>query len=140
MIDLRTLDRHRQAKLELELYGQIGGSTEGCFAFKSPSDDKVLRVIAAVGDGWEHVSVSKVAKTPSWAEMEFVKRTFFKPDETAMQLHVPPEAHISFHAHCLHLWRPVDQEIPRPPGWMVGPKTTDLDDLDVVAMMQEPTS
>ena len=25
------------------------------------------------------------------------------------------------HPHCLHLWRPLDAEIPRPPGWMVGP-------------------
>lgn len=120
MRDLKELDRHRQPKLEIELYGGMGGSTEGLFAFRSPADGKVLRVIASVGDGWEHVSVSKVAKTPSWAEMEFVKRTFFRPDETAMQLHVPQADHISFHDHCLHIWRPIGQEIPRPPGWMVG--------------------
>jgi hypothetical protein len=131
MIDLRALDRHRQAHLELDLYGQIGDAENGIFAFRSPTDDKVLRVIASTGDGWEHVSVSKVAKTPSWAEMEFVKRKFFKPGETAMQLHVPTADHISIHDHCLHIWRPVDQEIPRPPGWMVGLKPDDLPDVDL---------
>jgi hypothetical protein len=53
--------------------------------------------------------------------MEHVKRLFFKDDETAMQLHVPPSDHLSLHPYCLHLWRPQDREIPRPPSIMVAP-------------------
>jgi hypothetical protein len=47
--------------------------------------------------------------------MEYVKRAFFKDDETAMQLHVPPTQHINNHPYVLHLWRPVKVAIPMPP-------------------------
>jgi hypothetical protein len=52
--------------------------------------------------------------------MEQVKRLFFRDDETAMQLHVPPSDYVNAHPYTLHLWRPLDQEIPRPPSVMVG--------------------
>lgn len=81
-----------------------------------------LRVIASTGGGWDHVSVSLGSRIPCWEEMEFVKRTFFRDDEYAMQLHVPPSAHINHHPNCLHLWRPQCWPIPIPPAWMVGPK------------------
>jgi len=54
--------------------------------------------------------------------MEFVRRRFFRDDETVMQLHVPVSEHINAHPNCLHLWRPQQLEIPRPPGWMVAPE------------------
>jgi hypothetical protein len=103
-------------------YGSAGDDREGIFKLPSPDDGEWLRVIASSGDGWDHVSVSREDRCPTWTEMEFVKRQFFKPDETAMQLHVPSEDHISFHPFCLHLWRSLRVEIPRPPAWMVGPK------------------
>ncbi|HEY1881361.1 MAG TPA: hypothetical protein VGG68_15650 [Caulobacteraceae bacterium] len=50
-----------------------------------------------------------------------MKRAFFRDDETAMQLHVPPTDHINAHPCCLHLWAPNDgRQIPRPPGEFVG--------------------
>lgn len=81
---------------------------------------EMLRIIATAGMGWDHVSVSCKKRCPTWAELEQVKRAFFEDDETAMQLHVPPAEHINNHEFCLHLWRPHDVEIPRPPGAMVG--------------------
>lgn len=92
------------------------------FRLTSPIDGGVLTVVASSGDGWDHVSVSRTNRCPNWPEMEFVKRRFFKDDETAMQLHVPEADHVNFHPFCLHLWRPYDVEIPRPPEWMVGPR------------------
>jgi hypothetical protein len=82
--------------------------------------------------------------------MAFVKRLFFRDDETAMQLHVPASDHVNQHPYCLHLWRPqADEEIaaeraeweragepwpygdlrspggiPRPPAVFVGVKET----------------
>ena len=91
----------------------------GAWVVRSPIDDKELRIIASWGDGWDHVSVSRRNKCPSWREMEYVKRLFFRQDETAMQLHVPPADHISHHPFCLHLWKPQAADIPRPPAWMV---------------------
>jgi hypothetical protein len=70
---------------------------------------------------WDHVSVSRGDRCPTWDEMEYVKRLFFKRDETAMQLHVPPTDHVNNHPYCLHLWRPLPPRvIPRPPSIMVG--------------------
>lgn len=79
-----------------------------------------LRVIATTEGGWDHVSVSIANRCPTWDEMELVKRAFFFEHETAMQLHVPPSEHINIHPYCLHLWRPQNVAIPRPPSAMVG--------------------
>lgn len=68
---------------------------------------------------WDHVSVSHPSRCPTWEEMEKVKRWLFEGHETAMQLHVPASSHINIHPYCLHLWRPVGAEIPRPPQAMV---------------------
>ena len=95
------------------------GEDGAAFTVKSPHGPEMM-VVASYGGGWEHVSVSTKHRTPNWHEMELVKRAFFKPDEVVMQLHVPAERHINNHPHCLHMWRPIDREIPLPPGWMVG--------------------
>ena len=122
MRNLRLLESYRDVVAEVSLYGGIGDETCGFFVVPSPIDRAPMKVIASTGEGWEHVSVSRQSRCPNWPEMEFVKRTFFKDDEAAMQLHVPPSDHINVHPYCLHLWRPIDAEIPRPPGWMVGPQ------------------
>lgn len=105
-----------------ELYGSFGDDGNGVFALKSPIDGAELFVIASDGEGWDHVSVSREGRIPRWEEMSYVKDLFFRDHETAMQLHVPESDHVNFHSNCLHLWRPQDVEIPRPPSHFVGPK------------------
>jgi hypothetical protein len=90
-----------------------------------------LRVIASRGGGpaeiggddpysrWDHVSVSLPDRCPTWEEMCFIKELFFAPDEVAMQLH-PVKDYVNNHPFCLHLWRPLDAEIPLPFAEMVG--------------------
>jgi hypothetical protein len=119
MRDLHELDEHRVNAVKA--YGWSGDETCGAFKLPSPIDGQLLTVVASSGDGWDHVSVSRSHRCPNWPEMEYVKRLFFKDDETAMQLHVRVTDHINMHPHCLHMWRPQDSEIPRPPGWMVAP-------------------
>jgi len=114
---LRELNRYRDRAWEHRMGGK-GDDFGGCFVMPSPHGVD-LRIIAASGEGWDHVSVSTALRCPTWAEMEQVKRAFFRDDEAAVQLHVPPKAHISVHPHCLHLWRPHEQAIPMPPEWMV---------------------
>lgn len=75
---------------------------------------------------WDHVSVSTEHRCPTWEEMDFIKNLFFRDDETVMQLHVPRRDWISNHPHCLHLWRPLDVEIPLPPSEFVGLKEWNL--------------
>ena len=122
MRNLRLLDAYRDASPRvLALYGDAGDHASGVFRVPSPTGGQPLVVIASTGEGWDHVSVSLPNRCPNWPEMEHIKRLFFREDETAMQLHVPPSDHISVHPNCLHLWRPQADAIPRPPGWMVGP-------------------
>lgn len=88
----------------------------GAFTYQSPESPKdVLRVLADVGEDWDHVSISLVNRCPTWGEMEYIKRMFFEEHETAMQLHVPPAEHINNHRYVLHLWRPRKVAIPIPP-------------------------
>lgn len=80
-----------------------------------------FKIVFSNGGGWEHVSVSAKHRCPTWEEMEFAKRQFWEDTDTVMQLHVPPAEHKNCHPYCLHLWRPVGIEIPRPPSIMVAP-------------------
>lgn len=36
------------------------------------------------------------------------------------QYHPPKSAYVNNHPNCLHLWRPIGIEMPRPPSIMVG--------------------
>lgn len=125
MRDLSDLDHLRDtSKAVIDLYGSAGDGKNGRFFVPSESSPPLaLCVLASVGGGWDHVSVSLPDRCPTWAEMEQIKRLFFKKSEVAMQLHVTEDNHISQHPYCLHLWRPkFPRRIPLPPGWMVGVK------------------
>ena len=76
-------------------------------------------IIASWGLGWDHVSVSLPDRTPTWAEMSYVRRVFFHDHEVVMQLHPATGDHINVHDHCLHLWRPQEATIPLPPKILV---------------------
>ena len=103
--------------------GQLATSradgNNGAFLFKDGA--RPLRVIVSDGGGWEHVSVSVYDSddTPSWEEMCRIKGLFFTDDECVMQLHPPKSDYVNVHVGCLHLWRPLEAEIPRPPQVMV---------------------
>ena len=69
-----------------------------------------LKIIFSDGYGWDHVSVSLATRTPTWREMCFVKKTFFRDDEVVMQLHPAESDYVDYHLFCLHLWRPQTAE------------------------------
>jgi hypothetical protein len=119
MRNLRALDQFRLDATAT--HGWSGDHSCGAFRLPSPIDGQGLMCIASSDAGWEHVSVSRSNRCPNWPEMDFIKRRFFKDDETVMQLHVPVTDHINAHPYCLHLWRPQNFGIPRPPDWMVAP-------------------
>lgn len=86
---------------------RVGGEPgDNTGAASVPHRGVLLRIIWCDGGGWDHVSVSCDTRTPTWAEMEFVRGLFFGDDEWVMQLSVPRSEHINIHEHCLHLWRP----------------------------------
>lgn len=111
MINLRKMNHFRATRTEVAHFGEIGGALAGLFVLPSPTDGGMLRIIATSAEGWDHVSVSRPGRCPNWPEIEYVKRLFFKPNETAMQLHVPGHA---IPPNTLSLWRPHSEAIPVP--------------------------
>lgn len=122
---MRTADKVERFRLRQysdESYGMNG-------AFLVPCGDVELRVIASDQAGWDHVSVSLADRCPTWDEMSYIRRLFFRGDETVMQLHVPEARHLNHHPYCLHLWRPQQDAIPLPPDWMVAPTIASARDI-----------
>jgi hypothetical protein len=78
-------------------------------------------IVVSSGGGWDHISVSLKDRCPTWDELEQVKHRFWDVTDTVMQLHVPLADHKNCHPFCLHLWRPLNVEIPRPPSIFVAP-------------------
>ncbi len=91
----------------------------GSFRIEGPTGRELV-IIAADGKdpealGWEHVSVSLPDRCPTWEEMSFVKELFWGEDECVLQFHPPKSRHVNVHPYCLHLWKPVDMNVPTPP-------------------------
>lgn len=93
-----------------------GDHKNGAFAFRDG-----LKAIVSSGMGWEHVSVSRKSRCPSYEDMDRMKHMFWDSEDCVMQLHVPDSEHVNYHPYTLHMWRPLNAEIPRPPAIMVGP-------------------
>lgn len=105
------------------LYSNASYGNNGAFEIIDGKGTPLL-VIASDKMGWEHVSVSILnsKRTPTWEEMDFIKRLFWEDTETVMQLHVPRDQHVNNKEGCLHMWRPIRTEIALPPMFMVGIK------------------
>lgn len=82
--------------------------------------DKRLNFIFSYQMGWEHLSVSMPNRTPSWEQMCRMKDIFWDENEACVQYHPKKEDYVNNHEHCLHIWKPVDYELPTPPSIMVG--------------------
>lgn len=70
--------------------------------------------------GWEHLSVSFDDMLPDWNYMQEMKEMFWKDDEECFQLHPKKDNYINNHNYCLHIWKPLEQQIPIPPTILVG--------------------
>lgn len=83
---------------------------------------QLLKAIASDGLGWEHVSVSRRDRCPTWEEMCQVKDIFWDDADCVIQYHPPKSDYVNNHPYCLHLWRPIGIELPRPDSIFVGIK------------------
>ena len=96
----------------------------GAFELPPLRGGRKMFAIVSDGMGWEHVSVhvldGKALRTPTWNEMCYVKDLFWDDEDVVMQLHPKKSEYVNNHPHVLHLWRPVEKEIPTPPSIMVG--------------------
>lgn len=94
-------------------------------AFAIPlSNRSTACIIASDGEGWEHVSVHIVSdgkeRTPTWSEMCKIKDLFWSDEDCVIQFHPRKSEYVNNHKYTLHLWKPINQEIPRPDTMLVG--------------------
>lgn len=112
---------------DIKSCGYVKISKEGEDGFGGQFYDKKSRThlnfIMSWGAGFEHCSVSLPTRCPSWEQMCTIKEAFWKDDECCMQLHPPKSNYVNNHPYCLHIWRPINVEIPQPPSVMVGIKS-----------------
>lgn len=86
-----------------------------------------IRCMISNAGGWEHVSVTvarpgkDAERNPSWDEMCWVKAQFWAEEEAVVEYHPAKSDYVSCHPFCLHLWKPIDVEMPCPDPLMVGP-------------------
>lgn len=66
-------------------------------------------------DEWEHVSISLPNRTPTWAEMCFIKDLFWDKKETVVQFHPKESEYVNYHPFTLHLWKRRGEEYKLPP-------------------------
>ena len=83
---------------------------------------QTVYVIASDGGGWEHVSVSRKDRCPTWDEMCQIKALFWGEEDCVVQYHTPRSEYVNNHPYCLHLWRPIGSVIPMPDSILVGVK------------------
>lgn len=76
---------------------------------------KMFMFVASFGGGWDHVSISMRNRCPSWDEMCEIKDIFFEPEECCVEYHPAKSDYVNMHPFCLHIWRPQDVELPKPP-------------------------
>ena len=98
-----------------------GDDHNGCFVIPLKHSQQVM-VIASNGMGWEHVSVSRRDRCPTWSEMCQIKDMFWDATDCVVQYHPPHSEYVNNHPNCLHLWRQVGVEFAMPPSFMVGDK------------------
>lgn len=86
-------------------------------AFRVKVRGKTYILLISDGGGWEHVSVEvgSAKRIPTWEEMCRIKDLIWNEDEVVIQIHPAKKDYVMVHYYVLHLWRPVDQEIPLPP-------------------------
>lgn len=122
-----------EERLGPEQHAQLGSTPEygnnGIFLLKRRGQTFVCQ--ASDGLGWEHVSVSikrwrhntlvETKRSPTWAEMCWVKDQFWNLEDTVVQYHPAVDVYVNYHAHCLHLWRPSNGHLPIPNPWLIGP-------------------
>jgi hypothetical protein len=91
----------------------------GCFLV--PLEGDMWHVTISDGMGWKHLSIKNAQRRtlPTWNIMSRVKDLFFSDEEWVIQYHPAREDYINDHPWVLHLWRPLNEELPKPPVHLI---------------------
>lgn len=73
--------------------------------------------------GWEHVAVSpqpQRGKTAEWDVMCKIKDIFWEEEECCIEYHPRKSQYVNNNETCLHIWKPLNIELPEPPTILLG--------------------
>jgi hypothetical protein len=89
--------------------------------FLVPFDGEVWQVLISDGMGWRHLSASNAYKKmlPPWSVMCRLKEAFWGDQDWVVQFHPAKDDWINDHPFVLHLWQPLNEELPKPPVVLV---------------------
>jgi hypothetical protein len=75
---------------------------------KTYISNKGLRVIVTeevhAGQKWQHVSVSRATRLPTWRDIRTVKDLFIGRDEKAIMVLPADAEYINVHPYCMHMY------------------------------------
>ena len=106
-----------KASLRAIIQNQVRYATDGGdYIFKSPVDGRPIEVTAETKNGWDHVSVRRKDRPPTWHEMQFIAFKFFADNEYAVQYHIPHSKEVPgiVDTYTLHWWHNRDGMMPVP--------------------------
>ncbi|HET9363943.1 MAG TPA: hypothetical protein VFP71_03050 [Candidatus Angelobacter sp.] len=85
--------------------------------FLVPLEGELWHVIISDQCEWRHLSVTNAQKKmlPSWNIMCRLKDAFFGDEDWVCQYHPAKDDNINDHPFCLHLWQPLNEQLPTPP-------------------------
>ena len=116
----KTPENHRVLKGSMATTQEEHGCN-GVFQYRVGIEK--FNILCSDGQGWEHVSVSKTKNgkivIPTWIEMCKIKNLFWDLTDTVIQYHPSKDNYVNRHPGCLHLWRQVGKEFPKPPKELV---------------------
>jgi hypothetical protein len=117
------LEKLRRAERWRVKAGQFGSSETDGFNghFLVPLDGELWFCRISDGWGWRHVSVSNAQRKmlPTWAIMCRVKEAFFSDESWVVQYHPAKTDYVNDHELVLHLWEPLEENLPHPPVILV---------------------
>lgn len=116
MKNLEIIKQSNRLKIEEEAEDGIMGY------YFDPVNQKKYFFIFSWSGGWEHLSISTPNKTPDWDTMCRVKELFWEDEEACVEYHPKKSEYVNQHPHCLHIWKPLNVELPTPPSIYVGYK------------------
>ena len=75
-------------------------------------DDGMMSVIESIepheNTYWQHVSVARPDRYPTWEEIKFVKDVFIGTDKAAVMILPEQKFFVNYHPNCFHLFHRLD--------------------------------
>lgn len=87
------------------LWSKIQSGEDGS-AYQHINGLMVISSWAVEDDGkkWQHVSMSRKSRLPSYDDIQMVKEHFIGDDSKALMVFPSKDKHVNIHKFCLHLW------------------------------------